>query len=173
MSIWMYAGVDEKQPADVILVLGSATTSDAPSQAFKERIDHGIWLFENGYAGNLLFSGGKGGSDQPSEAMIAKNYALAKGIPERAIILEEQSTSTEENMRYSKEVMDAHGFNAAIVVSDPLHLRRAKLMAKDNGIIAFTSPTPTTVFRSFGSKLTFVLKENLLYCYYALARLFR
>ncbi len=173
MAIWMYAGVDEKQPTDVILVLGSATTGDAPTQAFKERIDHGIWLYENGYAGYLLFSGGKGSADQLSEAMIAKNYAVAKGIPEKAIILEEQSTSTEENMRYSKEIMNARGFHTAIVVSDPLHLRRAKLMAEDNGIIAFSSPTPTTVFRSFGSKLTFVLKEWLLYTYYRFARLFR
>ena len=173
MSIWMYGTIDAKQEADVILVLGSATTGDVPTPAFQERIDHGIWLYQNGYAPYILFSGGKGSAEQPTEAMIAKNYALSQGIPENAIILEEQSTSTEENMKFSKVVMEEHSFETAIIVSDPLHLKRAMLMASDNGITGFPSPTPTTVFKSFGSKLAFVLREGALYAYYRIIRLFR
>lgn len=172
-SIWDYADVDEKQHADVIIVLGAATAGDAPSPVFRERINHGIWLYENGYADFLIFTGGKGDGEKISEAEAAKNYGVLNGVPESAIYIETLSTITEENMENAKAIMEAQGFETAIIVSDPLHMKRAMVMAEDYGITAFASPTPTTMYRSLETKLPFLLRESVLYIGYEVVGLFR
>ena len=172
-SIWDYADVDEKQHADVIIVLGAATAGDTPSPVFRERINHGIWLYENGYADYLIFTGGKGDGENISEAEAAKNYGVLNGVPESAIYIETLSTITEENMENAKAIMEAQGFETAIIVSDPLHMKRAMVMAEDYGITAFASPTPTTMYRSLETKLPFLLRESVLYIGYEVVGLFR
>ncbi len=172
-GIWADADADETQQADVIIVLGAASFGDEPSPVFRERINHGIWLYENGYAPYLIFTGGKGHANQPSEAMIAKNYAISQGIPEEVIFIEELSTITEENMLYAKAIMDEQGFEDALIVSDGLHMKRAMLMAGDYGITGYASPTPTTMYRTFSTQFPFMLRETFLYTGYRIVKLFR
>ena len=173
LGIWLYKDTDDTQQADVIIVLGAACFNDEPSPVFRERINHGIWLYENGYAPYLIFTGGKESRDQLSESQIAKNYATAKGIPEEVIFIEELSTITEENMQYAKAIMDEQGFEDALIVSDGLHMKRAMLMADDYGILAYPSPTPTTMYQTFGTQFPFMLRETFLYTGYRIVRLFR
>ncbi|HEX5790824.1 MAG TPA: YdcF family protein, partial [Luteolibacter sp.] len=59
----------------------------------------------------------------------------------------------------AKAVMDAKGLQSAIIVSDPLHLKRASEMAEDLGMSTVCSPTPTTRYRSLGTKLRFLMRE--------------
>ena len=89
------------------------------------------------------------------------------------LLIEEKSTITEENLEFAKEIMDANGFKTAIIVSDPLHMKRAMLMAKDYGITAYSSPTPTTMYKSLRSKLPFLLREEFFYIGYCIVRFFR
>ena len=49
VSIWRYAGVDETRPADAAVVLGAAAWEDGPSPVYRERLNHGIRLFQQGY----------------------------------------------------------------------------------------------------------------------------
>lgn len=68
--------------------------------------------------------------------------------------------------------MDSCSYSSAIIVSDPLHMKRAMLMAKDCGIEAYSSPTPTTRYRTLRSKLPFLAREEFFYIGYRLVRIF-
>ena len=173
VSIVNYGNKDEKQDADVAIILGAGASESGVSPVYRERINHGVWLYENDYVDYLILTGGIGAGNTHSDAFIAKQYALSKAVPEEAILIEETSVITEENLENAKKIMDENSFETAIVVSDPLHMKRAMLMAKDYGIEACTSPTPTTMYRSAKTKIPFLLREEFFYIGYRIVRIFR
>lgn len=164
---------DHKQPCDVAIVLGAGTANGILSPVCRERVQHGIWLYENGYVSHLLFTGGYGEGSAVSDARAAMNYALDQGIPLERILIEESSTITEENLQEGKKLMESHGLISAIIVSDPLHMKRAMTMAEDFCIQAYSSPTPTTMYRTWKTKLPFLLREIFFYIGYEALRPFR
>lgn len=169
-NICSYGETDEKQPADAALVLGAGTHGGEVSPVFRERINHGIWLYRNGYVRYLLLTGGVGEGNEISDAQAAKNYAMSQGVPESAILTEDKSTITQQNLEYAKCIMDEHGLQTAILVSDPLHMKRAMLGARDAGVTAYSSPTPTTMYRSTGAKAKFLAREVFYYMGYGVYR---
>ena len=68
--------------------------------------------------------------------------------------------------------MDAHQLETAVIVSDPLHMKRAMLLAEDAGIKAYSSPTPTTRYISMRTKIPFLARETFYYIGYQWYRLF-
>lgn len=173
VSIVDYGKADEKAPSDAAIVLGAGTWEGQVSPVYRERINHGIWLYENGYVDYLILTGGFGDGSSISDAQAAKQYALSKAVPERAILIEESSTITEENLENAKAIMDEAGLETAIIVSDPLHMKRAMLMAGDYGIHACASPTPTTMYRSLKTQLPFLAREVFFYTGYLIVGIFR
>jgi len=173
VNIAQYGKLEEKAHCDVAIVLGAATSGEEVSPVYRERINHGIWLYENGYVDYLILTGGVGEGNEKSDAYVAKQYAIEKGIPNQAILIEERSTITEENLEYAKAIMDAHSMDTAIVVSDPLHMKRVMLMADDYGITAYSSPTPTTMYRSAKTQIPFLARELFFYVGYSIVRVFR
>jgi uncharacterized SAM-binding protein YcdF (DUF218 family) len=172
-SIVRYGETDEKTHCDAAIVLGAGTWDGEVSAVYRERINHGIWLYENGYVDYLILTGGMGEGNQISDAEAAKRYAISQSVPEDAILIEDKSTITEENLEFSKEIMEAHDLHTAIIVSDPLHMKRAMRMAEDYGLTSFSSPTPTTMYRSFKTKVPFLFRETFFYVGYSIVRLFR
>ena len=173
ISIVSYGKTDGKANSDVAIVLGAGTSNGEVSLVYRERINHGIWLYENDYVDYLILTGGIGEGNNASDAYIAKQYALSKSVPEQAIFIEEKSTITEENLENATAIMDENSFDTAIIVSDPLHMKRAMLMAGDYGIDACSSPTPTTMYRSFKTKIPFLAREEFFYIGYSIVRVFR
>ena len=173
VGIVNYGKTDEKCSCEVAIVLGAATESGEVSPVYRERINHGIWLYQNQYVDHLIFTGGVGEGNTLSDAFAAKEYAVEKGIPAEVIFLEERSTITEENLKYAKEIMEENSWNTALIVSDPLHMKRAMLMAKDFGMESYSSPTPTSMYRSLKTKLPFLAREEFFYIGYWLLRPFR
>ena len=171
LSIWRYGSVDEKRPADVAVVLGAGTYNGEVSPVYQERINHGIWLHENGYVEKLILTGGYGEGSTVSDAAAARQYTVSAGMPEADILLEERSTITQENLLYTKELMEEAGYETAVVVSDPLHMKRAMLLAKDAGMEAYSSPTPTSRYKSFHTKAKFLAREVFYYIGYQACRL--
>lgn len=169
--IWTYAGVDEKRPTDVAIVLGAGTSGTEPSPVFKERLNHGIWLYQNGYVKKLILTGGFEEGSQFSDSYIAMRYVESMGVPRENILYEEKSTITQENIKYAKQIMDEKGFRTAILVSDPLHMKRAMRMAGDAGIEAFSSPTPTSKYISLPNRVKFLIREVFFYIGYQWYRL--
>ena len=173
ISIVSYGKTDGKANSDVAIVLGAGTSNGEVSPVYRERINHGIWLYENDYVDYLILTGGIGEGNNASDAYIAKQYALSKSVPEQAIFIEEKPTITEENLENAKAIMDENSFDTAIIVSDPLHMKRAMLMAGDYGIDACSSPTPTTMYRSFKTKIPFLAREEFFYIGYSIVKVFR
>lgn len=145
---------------------------DEPSPVFKERIRHGIWLYEKQYVDFLIFTGGKAEGQKYSEAEVARKFAMEKGVPTSKIFIEEKSTITDENLAYAKLILQEKNFQKALIVSDPLHMKRAMVMMHDHGIKGFSSPTPTSNFKSFGKKLGFAFRESFFLIAYRIQRIF-
>ena len=172
-AIYNYGKTDEKQSADVIIVLGAAASDDGVSPVYQERINHAIWLYENNYADYIITTGGIAEGNIKSDAEIAKDYILKKGVSGSRVFTENKSSITEENLKYAKEIMIKENFGSCIIVSDPLHMKRSMLMAKDLNMKAYSSPTPTTRYKSLKTKIPFLNREVFFYLGYCLARPFR
>lgn len=173
ISIVSFSEKDETRKADAAIVLGASVYDNSPSPVFSERINHAVDLYNEGDVETIIMTGGVGKGNIRSEADIAREYAEQRGVPAEAILKEEASTITEENLENAKKVMSEHGMDTALIVSDPLHMKRAMLYAKDLGMTAYSSPTPTTLYRSWKTKLPFLMREEFFYSGYRLTRLFR
>lgn len=170
IDIYRYSHIDEKQKCDVAIVLGAETNRNEVSPVYRERINHGIWLYKNGYVDYIILTGGKGDGAEFSDACIAKNYARSKNIPEKVIFLEEHSTITEENLKNAKKIMKENKWDDCIIVSDPFHMKRAMVMAEDYDMNAFSSPTPTSMYRTWKTKVLFLLREDFFFIGYKIFR---
>lgn len=145
--------------ADAAIVLGAAVDGDEPSPVFRERIAHAIALYEDGRVQHLVFTGALGEGDTLAESEAARNMALAAGVPEAAILVETESVTTMHNLVEAQLLMRDAGLDDALIVSDPLHLGRATEMAEALGLDAQPSATPTTRYRTWGTKLPFLARE--------------
>ena len=172
LSICLYSYKDEKQEADAAIVLGAATYYDEVSPIYRERLNQGIRLYNDGYVDTLIVTGGYGPGNDHSDAYTAKQYVVSQGIPEEAILMEETSSITQENLENAKVIMEENDMESAIIVSDPLHMKRAMLLAKDAGIDGYSSPTETTMYQSLKTKVPFVLRELFFYVGYKWYRIF-
>ena len=162
------AGQSSNGPADAAIVRIAAVRGDAPSPVFEERVRHGIALFKAGVVRRLVFTGGSAGRESEAEALVARRYALARGVPADAILIETVSRTTRQNLLQARPLLASAGIRKVLLVSDPLHMRRALLMASDLGIDAQGSPTPTTRYRSWTAKAPFLLREIFFYNSYLL-----
>lgn len=149
---------------DCAIVLGAAVHGSKPSPVFQARIDHAIDLHQKGMVSHLIFTGGKSAHALLAESEVAKAEAQARGIPAASILIETISRTTLQNLRESARLMQTHHLKSAVIVSDPLHLRRACTMAADLGIQAVPSATPATRYQTWRTRLPFLLRE----CYFTL-----
>jgi uncharacterized SAM-binding protein YcdF (DUF218 family) len=170
--IYTFSNSGSDGPADAAIVLGAAMWGSQVSPVFKERINHGIDLYQNRKVRKLIFTGGQGNSTEPTESSAARRYALQRGVPASDILIEEKSHTTYENIVYAKQIADAHGLRKVLIVSDPLHMKRAVAMARDVGLVADPSPTPSTRYQGLGSQARLLAQETYYYMGYLLRRPF-
>lgn len=169
--IYQYSLRDETRSADCAIVAGAGVSASQPSPVFQARLNHAADLYQQGYVQKVILTGGVSSGNTLSDAAVARAYLLAKGVNENAILIEEKSRVTRENFRYARQIMTAQRLHTALLVSDPLHMKRAMLIAHDEGIAAWSSPTPTTRYRSFKARLFFLSREAFYYSGYQLLRL--
>ena len=135
------ASEDQAQPADAIAVFGAAEYSGRPSPVYHARLDHAVSLYQRQIAPTIITLGG--GSDRDSgktEGGVGRDYLLAEGVPFAAIIPETDSFSTSQQARRLAVIAHEHNFHHLIVVSDPTHLFRIKVLCEKNGLDVYTSP---------------------------------
>jgi len=159
VDIWRFGAVDHARRADCVIVLGAAIDGKAPSPVFAERIRHGVALIEAGKADTLIFTGGVGEGEIESESRVAAVFAEELGLKRGRVLIEEKSRTTKQNLAEAARLMEQSHLGTAIIVSDPLHLRRAMAMAGDVGVEAVSSPTPTSRYRSLRAKAGFLARE--------------
>ena len=100
-----------------------------------------------------------------------RRLALAAGIPEQALILDQEARSTRESITSARGIMQEGGWETALIVSDPFHIQRALLMAADAGFEAYGVPalhSPTYTIPS--RRVFYTSREVLALWYYLLQR---
>jgi uncharacterized SAM-binding protein YcdF (DUF218 family) len=115
---------------------------------------------------------GVGAGEHHAEAEVARRYAIAAGVPDRRIAVETRSTVTYENLREARALLASGAAPRVLIVSDPLHLRRAVTMARDLGLDAHPAPTPTSRYRSWRTRAGFLSREVFYYSLYLFQRPF-
>jgi uncharacterized SAM-binding protein YcdF (DUF218 family) len=96
-----------EQPSDFFVVLGAGLKGEQLSETLRRRLDTGVQALKQNPDIPVILSGGQGPGEAVSEAEAMSKYLTGLGIPQERLILESQSTSTEENISFSKEIIDA------------------------------------------------------------------
>lgn len=135
---------EEIVPADAIVVLGAAQWNGRPSPVLQARLDRAIELYQQGYASWLVLTGGSVPGDPHSEAAVGRAYAMAQGVPAEAILIEDRSRTTLENLQGASSLLQTRQARSILLVSDPFHMARALCIARDLGLAAHPAPTHTS-----------------------------
>lgn len=143
-SIHLWGRRNEARKSDAIVVLGAAQYDGRPSPVLKARLDHAIRLYERGVAPVIITTGGQAPGDTVSEAVVSRRYAIKQGVPAAAILTERGGMTTLESMRAVSRLMRGRNLKTAVLVSDPFHMLRLKLLAMRVGFTGYTSPTRTS-----------------------------
>lgn len=168
IKIYNYAFVYSEAKSDIAIILGAGTNNGILSPVFKERINHGIYLYQKQRIQKIILTGGRGQHQTVSDSEIAKNYAIELGIPADDLLIEDRSHYTSENLTEAKLIMDSLNFSTALIISDPLHMKRAMALATFTKIKCQPSPTKTSMYRTTVPKLKFLAYET---CFYTLGKL--
>jgi len=140
-QIETYAGQDQAAPSAAIGVFGAAEYDGRPSPVYRARLDHALALYHRGIAPLIITLGGNGG-DQYNEGAVGREYLMAMGVPEEAIIAETESRNTEESARRIAVIARASGGRRLVIVSDGTHLFRIHEICAADGLDVLTSPRP-------------------------------
>lgn len=129
---------------DYIIVLGAGLLNgNQVSPLLQKRIDRGLAFYarqqdKTGHPAQLIFSGGQGVDETVPEGRAMLTYARNQGLPVTAGVAEERSTSTIENLRFSKAIIDRGGLAKprVIFVTNGYHTLRAGMIARQVGLKA-------------------------------------
>ena len=128
-----------------IIVLGCRVKGEEPSPMLKSRMNAAIEVYEQNPEALIIACGGQGNGENITEAEAMRRYFTEKGIPEEHIVVEDKSTSTEENIAYAAEILKEQGISDGIViVTNEFNQYRAYAFAKEAGIYAgaYSAKTP-------------------------------
>lgn len=140
-KIYSTAKIDMAEKADAIAVLSAAQYAGKPSPVYKARLDKAIELFKLEMAPAIITTGGVSSGGEISEGAVGKKYLISNGIPANNIISDEKSLTTNENIKEIAFIALDNNFKKIIVVSDPFHMYRAMLIAKEFNLDLIPSPT--------------------------------
>ena len=166
-----FGSTDYTRPADVAIVLGARVYADGtPSPSLMDRLQTGVDLYGAGHVRYLLMTGGTG-VEGLNEAQVMRDYALAAGIPDERILVDERGVNTHASARNCRPILDAQGFSSALIVSHYYHLARCKLAFAEQGIPCATVPARMSMH--LVKEPYFVMRECVAYIVYAVERAFR
>ena len=111
---WVYRLLPRRRQYDYIIIHGAGLDGPRPTPLLAGRIDKALELWKKQHQhGKFVVSGGQGADEIVSEAQAMRDYLLEKGVPAAAILMEDKSTTTWENLRYSLAVIRADRTSAA------------------------------------------------------------
>jgi uncharacterized SAM-binding protein YcdF (DUF218 family) len=144
-SLIVYNGnKTDKASVDYLVILGAGLWGDSPSLALQERLDESLKFIKVNPNVKVILSGGKGPGETITEAEGMRRYLIDHGVSEKQLIKEENSTSTKENMQFTKNLLnniDGRKHIKIKIVTNNFHMFRAKLLARNSGFIAYGEPS--------------------------------
>jgi uncharacterized SAM-binding protein YcdF (DUF218 family) len=165
--VWQVARIDGRQPVDAVIVLGAAQYDGEPSSIFAYRLRHAEALYEEGLAPRIVTTGGGRVGDVYTEAEAGRRYLIERGVPAEAVIAVAEGSDTLGSLQAVADQAERDGWQSALVVSDPWHSLRARTMARDSGLDAWTSPTRSgPVVQTRETQLRYIVRETAALLYY-------
>ncbi|MEJ2861670.1 YdcF family protein [Actinomycetospora flava] len=169
IRVWQLGRVDERQPVDMIVVLGAAQYDGRPSPVFRARLQHALELYEEGVAPRIITVGGAADGDAFTEAQAGEQWLVENGVPGQALLPVDEGRDTYESFEAVAAVAEQRGWTSAVLVSDPWHSLRSRTMADDVGLDATTSPTKRgPVVQTRETQLRYIVRETGALIYYHL-----
>ncbi len=144
-QVWSTGSGDGARPVDAIVVMGAAQYDGDPSPVLAARLDHVVDLWAEDLAPLIVVTGGKQPEDRFTEAEASAAYLVERGVPAEAIVLEGDGLDTYESLQGVSDLLGARGLDEVLIVTDPYHSLRSRIIAEDVGLQAWTSPTPYSV----------------------------
>ncbi|ONI84933.1 hypothetical protein ALI22I_31210 [Saccharothrix sp. ALI-22-I] len=131
----VYGSIGRRTGFDAVVVLGAGLIGDRVPPLLAGRLDRGLHLYRRevgaGRAPLMVVSGGQGPDEKVSEAAAMRDYLLRREVPDEVIVLEDRATTTEENLRYSANLLAERGWTGrAVAVTNNFHVFRAAVLAR-------------------------------------------
>ena len=158
----------QEPDSDYLVVLGAGVNGTVPSRSLRERLDAALAYLNTHPDAVAIVSGGQGNGEDITEALCMYRYLTEKGIDPDRIWMEDQATSTLENLRFSLSlIQDRTGASPdkLAIVSSEYHLHRANLFASQLGISAELVPAKTEIGPL---RLNYYLREVFAVWYYSI-----
>jgi uncharacterized SAM-binding protein YcdF (DUF218 family) len=147
LQVWSTGRSADRQPVDAIVVLGAAQYDGRPSPQLQARLDHALELWNLNLASYIVVTGGKQEGDRFTEAATARKFFEANGVASDLIFEENSGMTTYASLFAVAQLANQVGIDRVLIVSDPFHLLRAKLIANEVGLSASSSSTQSSVIR--------------------------
>lgn len=171
LRVWQVARTDDREHADVIIVLGSTQNNGEPKPILQARLDHAKILYDAGVAHTIVTVGGKQPADRFTEAQAGVQYLQKAGVPEADLVAVNSGNDTLHSLQAAAAELETKGWRTAVLVSDPWHSLRSQLMARDSGIDATVSPTHSgPIVQQRSTEIRYIARETIALLYYRLTR---
>ncbi|MBM7772573.1 uncharacterized SAM-binding protein YcdF (DUF218 family) [Actinokineospora baliensis] len=165
--VWQVARVDDRDRADVVVVLGAAQYAGKPSKVLEARLRQAKSLYEQGVAEYIVTGGGRRAGDRFTEAEAGRRWLVDRGVPEDRVITVGEGNDTLGTLKAVAVEVKDRGWETAVIVSDPWHSLRARTMAEDAGLDAWTSPTHSgPIVQTRETQARYILRETAALLYY-------
>ena len=138
--------------------MGAAQYDGTPSPQLAARLDHVVELWPQGVAPLVVVTGGNRPGDRFTEAQASADYLRQRGVPAEDIVLEDSGRTSYESLRNVADLLGQRQLDDVLIVTDPYHALRSRLIAEEVGLRAVVSPTPTSVVTG-GDQLSHQLEE--------------
>ena len=161
LAVYRQARQSQLVPADAIVVMGAAQYNGRPSPVLRARLETALDAFERGLAPVVIVTGGNQAGDAFTEAGTGRDYLVDRGVPGDAILVDDRSTNSDQNLRNAAALAREEGITSVLIVSDGFHLFRSKMIARDLGLDAAGIPAAASPIRpGSASERGYVLRET-------------
>ncbi|WP_433266888.1 YdcF family protein [Actinosynnema sp. CS-041913] len=131
----IYGKTGRRTGFDAVIVLGAGLNGSRVPPLLAGRLDRAVTVFRRevaaGHSPLVVVSGGQGADEDVSEAVAMRRYLIGRDVPPAAIVVEDRATSTEENLRYSRALLDARGHSGrTVAVTNNFHVFRTAVLAR-------------------------------------------
>lgn len=150
MAYSAYIKKDNENTAGCCIILGCKVKNGRPSKMLMQRINQAKKVYD--YDKNTIFiaTGGKGSDEAIPEGKCIKDELIKLGVPEKQIISEEKSTTTDENFKFAKDIIYSNSLigdkKKVKIVTNSFHMFRSMQIAKKYGFKAYSSPCATSFY---------------------------
>ena len=152
MIIWQAGHVQPAGDYDAMIVLGAQVNPGGePSIQLQWRLEAAVeaWNEKNTV---IVTCGAQGGNEPAPEALVMRDYLMARGVPEEMILTDAVSYNTRQNIRNAAALLENRKVERVLIVTSDYHLPRAMALARDEGLDVTGIGSPTREGLRFKAK---------------------